>query len=221
VDLQIARSEVRAMVSGSELYTVQVDIAPASAKRWNAICRDCAGSIDSLVDLLQGRLSERVMERVCREGDGLFPAPREINLSCSCPDWADMCKHVAAVLYGIGARLDSSPELLFKLREVDENELWRRRSAHVPEAPAPAGSTRCSMKAMRPPCSGSRWPSRPGQVCRRERQPAKKRSRRPNGRAGAQVAAGKKSDARRAPIDPPRSPGEVGRRKSRRQAKTA
>ena len=141
IDLQIARGEVRAMVSGSELYTVQVDIAPATAKRWKAICRDCAGSIDSLVELLQGRLSERVMDRVCREGDGLFPAPGEIDLSCSCPDWADMCKHVAAVLYGIGARLDSSPELLFRLRGVDETELLANADRHISlKAPAPAGA---------------------------------------------------------------------------------
>lgn len=113
LDLQVAKGEVRAMVSGSELYTVRVTIAPATTKRWRAICKDCAGSIDSLVELLQGRLSKGVMDRVCREGDGLFPAPEEIELSCSCPDWADMCKHVAAVLYGVGARLDERPELLF------------------------------------------------------------------------------------------------------------
>ena len=91
--------------------------------RWKAICRDCAGTIDSLVELLQGRLAKGVMDRVCREGDGLFPSPGEIKLSCSCPDWADMCKHVAAVLYGVGARLDEKPQLLFVLRGVDENEL--------------------------------------------------------------------------------------------------
>jgi uncharacterized Zn finger protein len=123
VDLQIARGKVSAMVSGSDLYTVTVTIAPVTATRWKAICRDCAGTIDSLVELLQGRLSKGVMDRVCREGDGLFPAPKEIKLSCSCPDWADMCKHVAAVLYGIGARLDEKPALLFELRGVDENEL--------------------------------------------------------------------------------------------------
>jgi uncharacterized Zn finger protein len=75
------------------------------------------------VELLQGRLAKGVMDRVCREGDGLFPAPAEIKLACSCPDWADMCKHVAAVLYGVGARLDQTPQLLFVLRGVDENEL--------------------------------------------------------------------------------------------------
>ena len=123
VDLQITKGEVSAMVAGSELYNVKISIKPVTAGRWKAICRDCAGTIDSLVELLQGRLAKGVMDRVCREGDGLFPAPGEIKLSCSCPDWADMCKHVAAVLYGVGARLDEIPQLLFVLRDVDEKEL--------------------------------------------------------------------------------------------------
>jgi len=114
VDLQLAKGKVSAMVSGSDLYTVTITIAPVTATRWKAICRDCAGTIDSLVELLRGRLSKGVMDRVCREGDGLFPAPKEIKLSCSCPDWADMCKHVAAALYSVGARLDEKPALLFE-----------------------------------------------------------------------------------------------------------
>lgn len=123
VDLQISKGQVAAMVSGSDLYKVKIAVAPVVANRWKAICRDCSGTIDSLVELLQGRLAKGVMDRVCREGDGLFPAPSEIKLSCSCPDWADMCKHVAAALYGVGARLDETPELLFVLRGVDESEL--------------------------------------------------------------------------------------------------
>jgi uncharacterized Zn finger protein len=123
VDLQIARGEVAAMVAGSDLYKIKIAISPVKTSRWRAICRDCAGTIDSLVELLQGRLAKGVMDRVCREGDGLFPSPAEIKLSCSCPDWADMCKHVAAALYGVGARLDEKPQLLFVLRGVDENEL--------------------------------------------------------------------------------------------------
>jgi uncharacterized Zn finger protein len=123
LDLQIAKGEITAMVAGSELYKINIAIAPVKAARWKAICRDCAGTIDSLVELLQGRLAKGVMDRVCREGDGLFPSPTEIKLSCSCPDWADMCKHVAAALYGVGARLDQKPQLLFVLRGVDENEL--------------------------------------------------------------------------------------------------
>src|SRR5580693_29860 len=123
VDLQIGKGDVTAMVAGSDLYKIKVSIAPFAKARWKSICRDCAGSIDSLVELLQGRLAKGVMDRVCREGDGLFPSPGEINLACSCPDWAEMCKHVSAVLYGIGARLDEKPQLLFVLRGVDENEL--------------------------------------------------------------------------------------------------
>ncbi len=123
IDLQIAKGKVTAMVSGSSSITSRSPLRSVTSKRWKAICRDCAGTIDSLVELLQGRLAKGVLDRVCREGDGLFPAPNEIKLSCSCPDWADMCKHVAAALYGVGARLDEQPKLLFVLRGVDENEL--------------------------------------------------------------------------------------------------
>jgi uncharacterized Zn finger protein len=102
--------------------------------RWQSICTDCAGAIDSLIELLQGRFSKGVMERVCRQKTGLFPSPDEIQLSCSCPDWAGMCKHVAAVLYGIGARLDHQPELLFRLHSVDEKELIAGAGEALPQA---------------------------------------------------------------------------------------
>jgi uncharacterized Zn finger protein len=137
VDLQIAKGTVAAMVSGSDLYSVKISIAPVKAAHWKTICRDCSGTIDSLVELLQGKLAKGVMDRVCREGDGLFPAPREIALSCSCPDWADMCKHVAAVLYGVGARLDQKPQLLFVLRGVDESELLAGAGQALPLTKAP------------------------------------------------------------------------------------
>ena len=123
VDLQIAPGQLTAVVSASELYRVTVDIAAVPAVRWKTLCRDCAGAVDSLVELLQGRFSKAVMERICRQGTGLFPSPSEIRMTCSCPDWGTMCKHVAAVLYGIGARLDERPELLFRLRQVDEGDL--------------------------------------------------------------------------------------------------
>ncbi|MGP0092472.1 MAG: SWIM zinc finger family protein [Xanthobacteraceae bacterium] len=137
VDLQIAKGTVAATVSGSDLYSVKISIAPVKAAHWKTICRDCSGTIDSLVELLQGKLAKGVMDRVCREGDGLFPAPREITLSCSCPDWADMCKHVAAVLYGVGARLDQKPQLLFVLRGVDEKDLLAGAGQDLPLTKAP------------------------------------------------------------------------------------
>lgn len=132
VDLQVAAGSIRAFVSGSELYEVGLKIAPLAKARWKSICDDCAGAIDSVVELLRGRLSKGVMERVCRQNQGLFPSPAEIKLSCSCPDWAGMCKHVAAVLYGIGARFDQQPELLFRLREVDEQELIVQAGSALP-----------------------------------------------------------------------------------------
>jgi uncharacterized Zn finger protein len=132
VDLQIECGQVRATVSGSELYTVRIDIDTIPKARWEAICRDCLGSVTSLVELLQGKISKNVMERVCREGDGLFPSPREIKIGCSCPDWADMCKHASAVLYGVGARLDAEPDFLFALRGVDRSELIAGAGRNLP-----------------------------------------------------------------------------------------
>jgi len=134
IDLHISSSEIRALVSGSEIYEVAVKVAPVAKARWRSICKDCAGAIDSLIELLQGRLSKGVMERICQQNTGLFPSPKEIRLSCSCPDWAEMCKHVAAVLYGIGARLDKQPELLFRLHGVDEKELIVHADAGLPLA---------------------------------------------------------------------------------------
>src|SRR5271157_2358174 len=142
VDLQIERGKVEALVSGSEIYKVKIDIAVAAPARWKAICADCAGSIGSLVELLQGKLSKHVMERVCREADGLFPAPREIKMSCSCPDWAGMCKHVAATLYGVGARLDSQPDHLFTLRGVNREDMVSIVGADLPLTATPAASDR-------------------------------------------------------------------------------
>jgi uncharacterized Zn finger protein len=139
VDLQMASGEIIAMVSGSEIYKVVVKVTPVSKARWQSICKDCAGAIESLIELLQGRFSKGVMERVCRQKTGLFPSPHEIEFSCSCPDSAYMCKHVAAVLYGIGARLDQKPDLLFRLHQLDEQELIAGAGKSLPlakEAPA-------------------------------------------------------------------------------------
>ena len=129
--LEISRGHVEAKVSGSHMYTVSIDIKPLKDKTWDDIRKRCTGKIESLLDLLGGRLSDGVMAVVTDREKGLFPKPREISLDCSCPDYATMCKHVAAVLYGVGARLDESPELLFLLRGVNHEELV---SAGVEEA---------------------------------------------------------------------------------------
>jgi uncharacterized Zn finger protein len=111
---------------------VAITIKETAKTQWRSICTDCTGGIDSLVELLQGRFSKGVMERLCRQGSGLFPRPADIHFSCSCPDHASMCKHVAAVLYGVGARLDQQPALLFRLRAVNEADLVAHVDAALP-----------------------------------------------------------------------------------------
>ncbi len=134
IDLQIEAGRVRSLVSGSDIYEVDIEIKPLAKQRWTDIKGQCAGQIDSLVELLRGSISKGVMEIVTRKGEGLFPSPKEISLSCSCPDWATMCKHVAATLYGVGARLDHEPELLFTLRGVDPAEMVEAAVAQPPTA---------------------------------------------------------------------------------------
>ncbi|MGO9463945.1 MAG: SWIM zinc finger family protein [Isosphaeraceae bacterium] len=123
VHLEIQPGKISALVSGSELYSVEITISSLPDPHWKCVKGECAGQIGSLVELLQGRLSKSVMDVVTRHGSGLFPKPAEIKMKCSCPDWAGMCKHVAAVMYGVGARFDDKPELLFVLRQVDHLEL--------------------------------------------------------------------------------------------------
>lgn len=123
IDLQIEKGKLAALVSGSRIYTVNVDIRPLQRARWASLVRDCTGKIDSVVELLTGKLSSGVMEVLCRTEAGLFPSAKEISLCCSCPDGARLCKHLAAVLYGVGARFDHEPDLLFVLRGVDKMDL--------------------------------------------------------------------------------------------------
>jgi uncharacterized Zn finger protein len=134
--LDIQTGRISAKVSGSELYDVSVKIRPLSRDRWTRVKSLCVGQVSSALELLQGRLSDQVMSIITSRNQGLFPGPKEMTLSCSCPDWAEMCKHVAAVLYGVGARLDESPELLFRLRGVDPNELVGRASVQAVVAKA-------------------------------------------------------------------------------------
>jgi len=139
VDLKIAPGKINALVSGSSLYSVEINIKPVDKARWQGVIKSCSGQIDSLVELLQGKLSRAVMAAVTSTDKGLFPAPQQISLKCSCPDSATMCKHVAATLYGVGSRLDNEPELLFLLRQVDHLELIAKAS--MPAAGAKTTAT--------------------------------------------------------------------------------
>lgn len=125
-DLVIESGRVRAIVGGSEAYTVSIQIGTLSRGAWKSIQKDCATGIETLLELLQGRFSTQVMTRLTQARGGLFPEPGEISMSCSCPDAAGVCKHIAAVFYGVAVRLDQQPELLFRLRNVDHMELIGR-----------------------------------------------------------------------------------------------
>ena len=128
LDLTIAPGEVRALVQGSRAkpYDVAVIIDPLEKQRWETITQRCSRKITNLEDLASGKFPTELVELFTDKGDGLFPSPKEIKFSCSCPDWATMCKHVAAVLYGIGARFDEDPTLFFLLRDIEFTELLRK-----------------------------------------------------------------------------------------------
>jgi uncharacterized Zn finger protein len=123
IDMQMTKGQANAQVMGSDLYKVVIEVKPISEDHWQALVKACAGKIDSLIELLQGNFSKAVMEILTQKQNGLFPKPQEIKMRCSCPDHARMCKHIAAVLYGIGAALDTKPEWLFVLRHVDHVDL--------------------------------------------------------------------------------------------------
>ena len=128
IDLKITEGLVQALVmgSGSKPYKVTVTIKPLPAKRWDEIIRLCDHQIGSVEQLADGKFPKELSKIFTERKYGLFPSPGEIDFTCSCPDYAYMCKHVAAVLYGIGARFDKSPLLFFKLRSLNYEELLRR-----------------------------------------------------------------------------------------------
>ncbi|MFK7824532.1 MAG: SWIM zinc finger family protein [Oligoflexales bacterium] len=123
VDLRISKKKVVAKVSGSELYKVSIDFESLTKPSFNRIVSKCSGEIDSLVDLLNGKLPSNVSKTITDPKSGLFPQSGEIKFNCNCPDYADCCKHVAATLYGIGVHFDEDPMLFFLLRGQDPKEL--------------------------------------------------------------------------------------------------
>lgn len=129
IDLQISKGKIAAQVMGSSLYKVTIEIKAMTPSKWSSLVNKCAGKIDSLIELLQGKLSKEVMVEIIDKKRGLFPRSSEIVMECSCPDGVGMCKHSAAVLYGIGACLDQQPEQLFVLRHVDHQELIAKATA--------------------------------------------------------------------------------------------
>ncbi len=174
IDLQIDRGQIKAIVSGSEVYTVTVKIQTLAKASWKQIKRDCAQSIDSLIDLLQGRFDQGVMQRLTQRNGGLFPTPAEIKMNCTCPDYATLCKHVAATLYGVGTLLDAAPELFFTLRDVDHGELitqavaaenLERTLALRVKLPCPAASSARYSESTSPSATAAPTMNPPAEKC--------------------------------------------------------
>jgi len=201
VHLEVTAGKIKAFVSGSELYEIEIRIAALAKSDWLSVKKNCAGQIGSLVELLQGKLSTEVMQRVSDRQSGLFPRPKDIQLKCSCPDYAGMCKHLAAVMYGVGHRLDSAPELLFLLRGVDHLELIEQA---IPAAPK---KSRRATPAIATEDLGSIFGIEISAADTSEQAAAPRRRRASQGQAPATPPAVKKPAARRrTPAAKPKRP---------------
>lgn len=176
--LEIRRGEIRSQVMGTDLYKQRIEIAPCRPEVWKRVRRRCAGSIGSLIELLEGRIASEVMASMTTERDGLLPDLKHVRMACSCPDWAALCKHLAAVLYGVGARLDDRPELLFALRGVDPADLvdgaarpgrGRKASAGTPTVEGDLSSVfGIELEEVAPPARSRPRPARQRKVRRQE-----------------------------------------------------
>ena len=126
LDLRISAGHVTAVVAGSSLYNVEINIKPLSGDKWKSIVKSCGNKIADMEALVEGKFPKELGELFTAKGSGLFPTPKELEFSCDCPDWATMCKHVAAALYGVGSRLDEDPSLYFTLRDIQFQELLKK-----------------------------------------------------------------------------------------------
>jgi len=128
LDLQIKKGTIEALVQGSSSrpYSIVIQIDKLDNKKWKSVLEICNHRIDTMETLILGKFPKEFDELFKASKNGLFPSPKEIHFNCSCPDSARVCKHVAAVLYGVGARLDKDPIIFFKLRDIDFEELLKK-----------------------------------------------------------------------------------------------
>jgi uncharacterized Zn finger protein len=146
LDLQVSAGEITALVQGSRAkpYQVLIRIQKLNKNTWNMVTSACEGKLGSIEELLVGKFPKAIEEAFMQPKTGLFPSPREIEFECTCPDWASMCKHIAATLYGIGARLDEDPTLFFTLRGVDMADLIKGTASSKTNVPLQKTSQKSS-----------------------------------------------------------------------------
>ncbi|MCT4604859.1 MAG: SWIM zinc finger family protein [Marinisporobacter sp.] len=125
LDLKMIKGNIKALVQGSDTqpYKINIEIKALDQTSWKHIVDECLGQIESMEELIEGKFPKALEKLFTSKGKGLFPSPKEIELQCDCPDYATMCKHIAAVLYGVAVKLDHEPEIFFTLRGVNINDL--------------------------------------------------------------------------------------------------
>jgi hypothetical protein len=221
VHLELGPGSVKALVSGTSLYQVKMDVLPLPEKKWGEIKRAAAGRIGNIIDLLAGRFPKDVMDIVCDPEKGLFPLASEISFSCSCPDWARLCKHVGAVFYGVANRLDASPELLFALRGADPAELLSVESMVGADSAGPDDIDEADLSSIFgveiSGGGGDEAPARPGGG---EGEKPRRGPGRPP-KAAAAPARAPRASGDEAPARPGGGEGEKPRRSPGRPAKAA
>ncbi|WP_082680583.1 SWIM zinc finger family protein [Oceanivirga salmonicida] len=124
IHFEMNKGKIYALLQGSRRkpYTVFIDIEIVSEAKIKNL-KKFFNDIDTIDNLIKGEFPEKMSKSLLDKKCGLFPTPSEIDFACSCPDWAYMCKHVAATLYAVGTKLDTNPMLFFELRGIDGNEL--------------------------------------------------------------------------------------------------
>jgi uncharacterized Zn finger protein len=232
LDLLINPGEVRALVQGSRSrpYEIVITIKKMNRNVWHAITTECGGTLDSLQELLAGNFPASLGDIFMRQDAGLFPGPKEISFECSCPDWADMCKHVAASLYGVGARLDEDPSLFLTLRGVDVGGLIARSATKKAERLLETASQKSSRILENVDLSGmfgielAEGAVSPGEIPGREpaagsaKKTAAAGKKKTAGKGAAKKSALKKASSRKKAAVPGKSAAKKGNKKLRQVA---
>ncbi len=138
---------VKARVQGTrpQPYKVTIKLKPLSDRQWDRVIDALSGQALFAAQLLAGEMPQEIDAVFAAAGSSLFPSTEgELETECSCPDWANPCKHVAATHYILAEQLDEDPFLLFRLRGRTQEQVMaalRARRSDTPRTaaePAPA-----------------------------------------------------------------------------------
>lgn len=144
---------VTARVQGSRRtpYKVTIEVKPLSDAQWTAVFSALSERAIFTAELLNGQMPQNIEEAFAAAGVSLFPGRGELTAGCSCPDWASVCKHIAAAQYILAERFDDDPFLLFRLRgRTQEQALAALRAQHGPadDEPQPEAETAAPLTAL-------------------------------------------------------------------------